>query len=481
MSFAVKFYTAAQFSKRTNSTKRPAASITPTTYQCTLKEQTGLMDPTIRLKLAGGAAASPAGFVYCEIPAFGRYYFIRDYVNDGPLWDIQLTCDVLATYQTVIGASSRYVLRSSAASDGGIVDHMYPTTGGRQQITRTPPEGGAPFEPYGYGTYVLGIIGAGTGTASMGAVQYYAFDQAQLNTFFNTMFGDNQWLGVSQQALDPYLQKMLFNPFQYISSAMYFPFDATSLGTEVNTVKFGWWALQTSAYKLPKAPFFDPPATQIVIPKHPQAAARGGYLNCAPYSDYVFEFQPFGSWPVDTAILYGADTLQVKTTVDLISGIGRVNLLAYNGNTRLAMLPDMLAQVGVPIELAQISHDLATPLGSAAGAAVSAALGNPVGAIMGGISAIGSLIQGAAGSLERKGANGSLVAYYNELPSLRLNYFNIAPASTDELGAPLCQTRVIRTIPGYILCAEGDIDVPATDPERRAISGYLTGGFFYEV
>ena len=481
--FAVKFYTGAQFTKRANSTKRPANDITPTIFNCTLKEETGLLDPTIRLKLTGGAAESPAAFTYCEIPAFGRFYFIRDYVNVGPVWELQLTCDVLATYQTQIGAASRYVLRAAAASDGSIIDHMYPAIGGKTQDTQSAPAGGEPFEPYGYGTFVIGIIGAGTNTASMGAVQYYAFTQTQLVAFFDFLFGSNQWMNVSAATMDQDLQKMIFNPFQYISSAMYFPFDATSLtgATQTSTVKFGWWTLNVSAYRLPSAPFFTPPATQISIHKHPQAAARGGFLNVAPYSEYVFEFQPFGSWPVDATLLYNATTLTVNVDVDVISGVGKLRLIAMNGNTRVAVMPEMLAQVGVPIELAQISHDLATPLGQAIGAGASAAFGNIAGAIMGGISAIGSMIQAGAGTLERKGANGSLVAYHNEIPLLRHNYYNIAADGSDEFGAPLCQERVLNTLPGYILCAEGDIDIAATEGERRTISGFLTGGFFYEV
>lgn len=483
MAFDVKFYTAAQFKKRTNSTKQPDSSLTPAaTFSCTLKDSTGLAAPTIRLKLAntGGAIDSPADFAYFHIPAFNRFYFIRDYVNVGAVWELQLVCDVLASYKSDIGASSRYVLRAASVSDGSIIDNMYPAIGGKLQ-ERT--GAAAPFLSYGNGSFVLGIIGGGTDTASMGAVQYYAFTQAQLVAFFNALFGNASWTGVQSDVLDTELQKMVLNPFQYIASAMFFPFDCTSLAgaAAVGSLKFGWWTLPVGAYKLPKVPQYTVTATDIAVHKHPQAASRGGYLNMAPYSDYVFKLQPFGEIPLDSTMLYNAAYLSFDVGVDLISGIGRLGLVTLDGSGNiLKYLPEHMAQIGVPIELAQISRDVRTPISNAVSAGVSAAIGDIGGAIMNSISAVTSTIGATFGSVERQGANGSMAAYMPSYPSMYHSYFMVADQSVAELGAPLCKERTISSLSGYILCAEGDIELAATEEERRQIAEYLTSGFFYE-
>lgn len=483
MAFDVKFYTAAQFKKRTNSTKQPASNLIPAaTYQCTLKDNTGLAAPTIRLKLAntGGAIDSPADFAYCHIPAFNRYYYMRDYVNAGPLWELQLVSDPLASFKADIGASSRYILRAASETDGSIIDNIYPAIGGKFQ-ERT--GAAAPFLSYGNGSFVLGIIGGGTDSASMGAVQYYAFTQAQLVAFFNALFGNASWTGVQADVLDTELQKMVLNPFQYIASAMFFPFDCTSLSgaAAVTSLKFGWWSLPVGAYKLPKVPQYTVNATDIAVHKHPQAAARGGYLNLSPYSDYIFKLQPFGEIPLDSTMLYNAAYLSFDIGVDLISGIGRLGLVTLDGSGNiLKYLPEHMAQIGVPIELAQISRDVMTPLSNAVSAGISAAIGDIGGAIMNSISAVASSIGATFGNVERQGANGSMAAYMPSYPSMYHSYFMVADQSLAELGAPLCKQRTISTLSGYVLCADGDIDLAATEGERSQIAAYLTGGFYYE-
>jgi len=107
------------FTKRKNSTKRPADG---TTYTGTLKDNTSVVNPSVIFEFS----AFPA-YNYAYIQEFARYYWITDKTHvANNVWIITMHVDVLASYKNEIGGSSKYVLRSAAAFDGTISDFKYP-------------------------------------------------------------------------------------------------------------------------------------------------------------------------------------------------------------------------------------------------------------------------------------------------------------------------------------------------------------------
>ena len=114
----VTFY---NFSKRRNSTKRPSGG---TSYTCLLKEDTSTARPSIAIKWNGSSSA-PAGFNYCYIPDFGRYYWVNSWTYSERQWIAACSVDVLATYKTEIGGSSKYVLRAASDYDPEVIDTLY--------------------------------------------------------------------------------------------------------------------------------------------------------------------------------------------------------------------------------------------------------------------------------------------------------------------------------------------------------------------
>ena len=62
-----------------------------------LRDQSSIITPVFVLE------TNPIGYNYCYIPAFGRYYYITNIVAIRKhLFQLQLKCDVLMTYQTEI-------------------------------------------------------------------------------------------------------------------------------------------------------------------------------------------------------------------------------------------------------------------------------------------------------------------------------------------------------------------------------------------
>ena len=64
-----------------------------------LRNQTSVLNPTIRIE----SADNIAGYNYCYISEFGRYYYITDIVSVRTnCWVISLRCDVLMSYKDEI-------------------------------------------------------------------------------------------------------------------------------------------------------------------------------------------------------------------------------------------------------------------------------------------------------------------------------------------------------------------------------------------
>ena len=184
MAFNVVLYT---FSKKQNSTAIPSTAAL--TVSCQARLPLDIISPTIQLQLTGGAAANPSAYNYAYIASFSRYYWIRTWRNVGPLWEADLTCDVLASWRTNIGSQSCYVYRSAAAYDGDVGDNLYPVTSeaNRLNISLSKPftiggvsASGAAADT---GIFVLGII-------SSGGTQYYGFTSAQLVDLLDYLFSD---------------------------------------------------------------------------------------------------------------------------------------------------------------------------------------------------------------------------------------------------------------------------------------------------
>ena len=79
MGISVNMYT---FSKYANSTEQPAGA--GTSFDCVLKDTSGVINPTIALKL--DMSFNVSAYNYAYIPDFERYYFVREWTWERGLW-----------------------------------------------------------------------------------------------------------------------------------------------------------------------------------------------------------------------------------------------------------------------------------------------------------------------------------------------------------------------------------------------------------
>jgi len=388
------------FSKRQNSTKQPTGG---TQHDVYLKDACSILHPVF---LIDGVDTSDN---YCQWE--GRYYFIDDIVlNNRNIYELHCTFDPLASWKSAIGSSTQYVLRSASAYDGDVVDMFYPMKKDCTFETTAPTtqDGGGWAANINSGIYVVGVISDGATTGiNQGAVSYIIMSGSDFKTFASQLFTEANWTDF--QSADRYS----FNPIQYIASVMWFPKNFFGRSQVFTSLKIGWQSISGLSYVLPSSAVGENTYT-FNVSRHPQAAARGAYLNCAPYSQYRIVFPPFGDMDLDPDVVADVSTITVKLKVDLMTGnatlIGRAE--PSTGDTPELFRRDV--QLGVSVRLSQIAADR---IGAAAGAVgtVGGVIGNILtgnigGAITGAVSGIASAYQSMFPSVSNLGSNDSLAA-----------------------------------------------------------------------
>lgn len=462
-----------EFKKRENSTKRPDGSETSRTHQAILKRPTSLLNPEITFDF--GLKGNPSFYNYAYISDLGnRYYFIRDWtVEAGHLWTAHCEVDVLASWKVSIGESTQYVTRSSYAFNGKLVDELYPAIA-QPSISLSTLDN--PFVTnFSDGTYIVGIINSDS--SGVGAVHYYAFDQTAFNNLCAYLLGDPSWTEISDISED--LTKALLNPMQYIVSCNWFPLKLLA-SSKLSSIQVGWWSIPVSGATLPVANI----ATAwgfLQIPKHPQAS-RGVYLNGAPYSKYQLFYPGVGNIAVDANLLNSYSTLGTLLQIDVFANTARLSLLG--GNTQdSAPLAQYEAQVGLQVQLSQMSSSFFQNLGSGLVAAAQTgsalATGNYAGALNGAASMVGSVLNAQFPQLSQIGTNGSLLSLKSNI-ILRGEFYSVADEDNADRGRPYCKSALLSSLPGYQVVAHADLAIAGTSEENRRIKGYLESGYFFE-
>lgn len=480
MSFNVTFY---NFNKHYNSTKRPGASDSEKkVYSCNILRGSSIYNPKIELNI--GLTSTPARYNYCVIPAFdSRYYFVKEWTFSDGLWIANLQEDVLASWKTTIGHTSRYILRAANAFDGNVIDNFYPC---KTNCDYDKTAINKPYEPYysgsGFGgCYILGVVNE---NASYGSIRYYAIEAPTLATVCDYLINDAVSVanGFSLNDATMALQSSLIDPIQYIKSAIWLPFSRTDLNITVGSVniKVYQWAIpNASGYPL-VTPYASKSFT-IPLKKHPDTQSRGNYVNTKPYTSVTLAFPPFGVIDIDTSVINNATNLDLELYIDPITGKGILEIKANN-----IILNRLEAQIGVPIQLSQIKSDYigaaTSIIGGAAGAIGSFAAGGAAG-IASGIAGIAGTIGNAVEALIPKAQTiGSGGSFSHLEGPCEIDYQFFRPVDDDPTnnGRPLCQFRAPENIGGFMIIQDGSIEGATTFMEGEEIRRLLETGFYFE-
>lgn len=463
--FTVNLY---EMNKRENSTQRPSGN--GYVINCEAHEPIDLMSPTFLINLS-----APFDYNYLYISIWDRYYWIDNWTYNKGLWEAACSIDPLASWRNDIGNMTEYVLRSSDEFDGGIVDTTYPLTG-EVDIVQNFATWNVEANPSG--CYVIGVVGA------QGLTEYYWIKDYEIDDFGAAMFGNTLWSNIVaddpgiQQGGVPSFMKAQFNPLQYVVSCMWFPFALPHAGSKSH-VYFGYFDSGWGAYKLTRDSF-NLFSDNIQLNEHPQADARGYYLDLAPYSRLRLSALPWGEIDLDTTKFFGVNSvIYLEAWVDPVTGSTKLYVMNGAGDTLITLV----GQIGVPEQLSQVLKDnLATVTGglSALAGAASAMAGNVMGGLATVASGIGNAISAQYPDVSTTGTNGARIAVAPTNIYVTQTFQHIVEEDRQNHGRPLCQRRRLNTLPGYLMVSDPDVEIPATKAEIQKIKEYMVNGFFYE-
>lgn len=443
-----------KFSKKNNSTEQPTGG---TTVNVHLKAPTSVLKPVFILN------SNALDYNYCK---WGdRYYYINDIVSDANNYtEYHCSVDALASWKSYIGSSTEYVVRSASQFDGYIIDSLYPM---KPKPRETKLVLSTLNNSYQGSSFVVGVIN--NDTHSSGAITYYAMSSSQFRSFLSFMLDTPDYMNIDGDEISKDLQKGLINPFQYVRSVVWYPFNIA--GYVSSTVKFGWWSANISCYIIGESDRIVSHYQNVTVPQHQQAAVRGKYLNAAPFRRMSGICYNFGHFIINPSYFIEGGNLTVQIDTDVFANQGVLKIADVAGN----VVQQLYAPTGVNIPISQLSGNLPKAIGETLGAAVGLTMGNVVGWGQGVVSAVGSLTP----QNQSAGSEGSK-ASYQMAPTILIEDYPVVPDSNQHNGRPLCQDVQINHLSGYIVVDNPDVDIPCTEQEKETISAAMASGFYYE-
>lgn len=484
-----------QFNKKINSTKRPTDG---TEFTITLKEGCDIINPTINL----AGVNNPTAYNYAYIPDFKRYYYISNWEANRDRWTASMAVDVLASYKDQIGESTQYVTRSTSEKNGKLPDSL--DIFEQSKITLNGQLDGPLYvtRPE-QGTYVVCI--STLATTRFGAPIYaMGFSGFQsLWTALNQITVSDIFTG---EALD-YVLWVRWYPIPWSR------FSGLGLiGEAESTLPVGKGFINNldGVHPLVNPVYVTEEVFDLSTMRHPQASIYGEYMNGSPYTEYSLVMPPFGVVNIDSTNLVDSDNVKIRLAYDFSGGSITMSLLnqltnvlgyyvnvfgvTFNitGLISNIQLPTVTVPptpqktpVGKP-QVADPSSAVSTAKAKAATAKAEAAAtaarwtGNVAAGVAGGI-AIGvtagvQLLHSPFTSITE--GHGT-VCVYEAIPRIIGTYNYIANPNPD-IGRPLCETRKISDVPGYVVISDPHFEITMTDTEMSALNGAASSGFFYE-
>ena len=360
--------------KKINSTKLPTSSPDDITLTVELKDVTSMFTPSLVISAdvftdGLGHIVNPMRYNYCYLPDFERYFFVRSWSWIVGRWECALEVDVMASFKTEIGNTNAFILRAASQYDADIIDTKYPTTmneaGSLQEQSlfgaTTPWNTDIKNAGIGSGFYVISVVN--DDISAIGGVSYYALSATVMQELMNKLFAAPTWMNITDANISADMQKMLFNPMQYITSVMWIPRGLNTTGmTSTNTLPLGWWSLTLTGgfYRLNvqnTAIEFTITASMLYHPQY--NASKRRWLQLSPYTTAGLYMPPFGFIPLDMTKLYRCSDIVVRVRIDVITGRGtlfisnkyKIEGVTYDGG----VIYTTVSQVGVPMSIAQMA------------------------------------------------------------------------------------------------------------------------------
>lgn len=439
------------FSKRKNSTKRPA--LQGTSVSCLLKSDTTFQNPTFKLKMSLDNALQ-----YNYMKWADHYYFINSTVSlNNDMVEISASEDVLATYRTEIGNYTCFIERSGKQNTLAN-DRMYiPTNDWVSNSTII----AQPINTFvnGYApNYLLR-------TVSVEGVNTYYIRGEQMKELFSFMYT----YGSIPDVVDSALTKLLFNPFQYILDLKWLPIRVDKFLNIFDTVKLGYWDSNATAYFIGDGSCSFSYDLSLDNPLYADTDFR--FYNAA-FSKYSVKLPFVGVIPINPAKTHKGQ-LEATYNFDAVSGMADVWLTS--GTEEYAHFQ---CQLAVPIQIGYASSNIGQLTTSLIDIGTSLASNNPIGAIK---NTVGAFQTVTSPEPNMVGTVGNITSILNNMDANSICYAckSMDPDGSSE-GYIDGNVRTISTLSGFVKCRNASIQVAGFEGDQEQVNSYLNNGFYLE-
>lgn len=448
------------FSKKKNSTKRPDGG---TTASCQLKEATSILNPTFILSF------NPQNYNYVTVNTWGRYYFIDDIRYLGAVWEIDCSCDELATFKSDISNYTCFIERSASSYDSLVND---PTLSMQQSIVNKTKVNTNISEFSSSGCFLIRTIAKNSNSVT--GVNTYTMTKGQMSNFINDAFNVGSYGDVFTEVVDE-LVKAVFNPFDYVASVSWVPFSATTFAGNSTTskIRLGWWDC--------------PNAVGYPVTKQ----AMGIVLSVTKPSLYFNDFRDFnpnftkatmwipgvGIIDLDPRELRTSSNLYVMYFIDSATGEASVYLRSGASASDSQSIASYQANLNAPVQLSQTSLNISGVASSLVSTVGGVTSGDIPQASVSGVTTLLDVIKPTTNSIGSQGNVASIIAYmdiYIELTHYGSKDF------PNTVGRPCCKNLSIGSLSGYVKCGNASITISGFESEKDTINSFLNSGFYME-
>lgn len=457
----VKLYK--NFKKRKNSTLQPSGDFLE--VDCTLKNGTSIVNPTIQLQLAFNSDYS--NYNYCHIPDFGRFYYIRDLVWNNSIAEFVLVSDIMASFKSDIGAYNGLISRSSAAFNTYLVDNTLVTENKNPIISNITLEYSRSLAVRVY----ISSFDNGVQSFLMTPAEYKAFTIWAVNT----------------------IDGIFSNASQYITSAEIVDRNATIQGEHVSTIKIAAveYTPASAVYFLPIENYNTVLHREIfrfTVPEHPQAATYGKFLNSPVFRKIRVESGITGSLDVP---FYGTGdcVFTTHTASGSCSGFCSIRSVGKESPdiTRAVYgaIPVNFAvqipTIGAAISGGDAINAITSAITAIAGFAAAPATGGATipAAVSGTASTLKSGIEMLAAAPSCAGGVGdpfSLSAF----GSVNISYIPVTGLANSQKGRPFNAVGTVSNYAGFLMLENVNLSTNARADEKSEIETTMERGFYYE-
>ena len=479
--------------KRINSTKTPTGG-GKAFSSVLLKSPSSVVRPKISFKWDVNGLSAPTAYNYAYINDYQRYYWIDEWTYDDRQWTASMSVDVLASWKDTIGSANKYVVRADVNDPSqALIDNKYPAlTAPYEGLTTTSGWGNLWVTDLSSGSIIVSVVGESNSYTAAG-LSYIYMTPTEFNKMVKACFTQSLavWnatstlganLGEVFQNFGENWLRTLDDPFKYIKGAMWFPFSVPHSSSGFN-VHLGLIDTQATGYAI-TSPTIIQDCTATIPFQDTTDPIYTWYTLMEPYLTAKVRFFPYGIFPVDTTMTFRNNgKIYCRSTVDVISGLGRFDVYAGDNANSGYILNSGSASVGVPLAIANSSINYLDALRSSAAAVgnVATAVSAPTAeGVIGAAASVGNAIASLAPQIGVIGQSGG-ISGFDASPHVYYSYHDVVAENVAEFGRPLCEIRTLGNISGFIQCADPEIGLPSAYPEEiRQVGDYLIGGFYYE-